>query len=126
MAGAEPSHLGGLFNEVPELVPSADLRHGDIEELPFDNAAFDADTAFNAVQYATDPATTLRKIRRVAKPGSSAAVVTWGTADQCEMRVVIGAIGALLPPPPPGAGGPFALAAPGALDNVFKVVVARA
>jgi len=32
------------------------------------------------------------------------------------MRLVLGAIGSLLPPPPPGAGGPFALAAPGALE----------
>jgi hypothetical protein len=32
------------------------------------------------------------------------------------MRAVLGAIGSLLPPPPPGAPGPFALAAPGALE----------
>ena len=50
-------------------------------------------------------------------------MVTWGTADQCEMRVLLGAIGSLLPPPPPGAGGPFALAAPGALRHSSKVPV---
>jgi hypothetical protein len=33
---------------------------------------------------------------------------------------VLGAIGSLLPPPPPGAGGPFALAAPGALEGLVE------
>ena len=101
-------------------VPSADLRLGDIEELPFDDAAFDAVTAFNSVQYATDPSGALREIRRVGKPSSLVAVVTWGTAEQCEMRVVLAAIGSLLPPSPPGAGGPFALAAPGALEALVE------
>jgi hypothetical protein len=36
------------------------------------------------------------------------------------MRDVLGAIGALLPPPPPGAGGPFALSQPGALEDLVE------
>ena len=36
------------------------------------------------------------------------------------MRAVLAAIGSLLPPPPPGAGGAFALAAPGALEALVK------
>ena len=36
------------------------------------------------------------------------------------MRAVLGAIGELLPPPPPGAGGPFALAARGALEGLVE------
>jgi hypothetical protein len=36
------------------------------------------------------------------------------------MRDVLGAIGALLPPPPPGAGGPFALSQPGALEGLVE------
>src|SRR5881394_2932355 len=38
-----------------ERVPAADVHHGDIEDLPFANDAFDAVTAFNSVQYAADP-----------------------------------------------------------------------
>src|SRR5205823_3252323 len=105
----------GLLVVARERVPAADVHHGDVEDLPFADDAFDAVTAFNSVQYAADPTAALREIKRVAKPGSGVTVVTWGTADQCEMRVLLGAIGSLLPPPPPGAGGPFALAAPGAL-----------
>src|SRR4051794_228310 len=37
-----------------ERLPDADLRLGDVEELPFPNAAFTAMTSFNAIQYATD------------------------------------------------------------------------
>ena len=36
------------------------------------------------------------------------------------MRLVLATIGSLLPPPPPGAGGPFALAAPGALETLVE------
>ena len=53
-------------------------------------------------------------------PGVRVAITTWGRPEQCEMRAVLGAIGALLPPPPPGAGGPFALAAPGALEALVE------
>ena len=47
-------------------------------------------------------------------------MVTWGTADQCEMCVLLGAIGSLLLPPPPGAGGPFGLAGPGILEALVE------
>src|SRR4051794_2476512 len=89
----------GFLAVVRERVPAADIQHADIEELPFADEAFDAVTAFNSVQYAADPPPALREIKRVAKPGAGVAVVTWGTAHQCEMRVLLGAIGALLPPP---------------------------
>ena len=110
----------GLLEVAKERLPDADLRQGDIEELPFDDDTFDAVTAFNAVQYASDPTQALREIKRVAKPGASVAIATWGPVEQCEMRLVLGAIGSLLPPPPPGAGGPFALAAPGALEALVE------
>jgi SAM-dependent methyltransferase len=110
----------GFLAVAHERVPAADLRHGDIEALPFAADTFDAVSAFNSVQYASDPTTALLEIRRVAKPGAAVAVATWGTADQCEMRVVLAAIGSLLPPPPPGSAGPFALAAPGALETLLE------
>src|SRR5436309_138580 len=45
----------GLLAVARERVPAGDLRHGDIEMLPFADASFDAVTAFNSVQYAADP-----------------------------------------------------------------------
>ena len=110
----------GLLAFARTRLPGADLRHGDLEDLPYDDGSFDAVTAFNSVQFASDPVAALREIKRVASPGSPVAVATWGRVEQCEMRFVLGAIGSLLPPPPPGAGGPFALAAPGALEALVE------
>lgn len=96
----------------------ADLRVGDLEELPFPDHAFTTVTSFNAVQYATDPTRALRELSRVAERGAPIAIVTWGDPSRSEMRDVLAAIGGLLPPPPPGAGGPFALSRPGALEEL--------
>jgi SAM-dependent methyltransferase len=96
------------------------LAHKRVEVLPYADDSFDAVTAFNSVQYATDPVRALREIKRVATPGAPVAVATWGDPERCEGRVLIAALGALLPPPPPGAGGPFALAAPGALEALVE------
>jgi SAM-dependent methyltransferase len=101
-----------------ERLPGADLREGDLEALPYPDDAFDAVTAFNAVQYAADPRAALGELRRVAAPGSPV-VVGWAEAERCETRVVLAALGRLLPPPPPGAGGPFALSAPGRLEALL-------
>jgi methyltransferase family protein len=37
-------------------IPDADLRTGEIQALPYDDASFDVVTAFNSIQYAADPA----------------------------------------------------------------------
>lgn len=121
--GVVPTGLdaaGGLLEVARERLPDADLRQGDLEDLPFEDDSFDGVTAFNSVQYAADPTNALREIKRVAKPGAPVAVVTWGTPEQCEMRAVLQAIGSLLPPPPAGSGGPFALSAAGALEALVE------
>jgi SAM-dependent methyltransferase len=108
----------GLAHVAMERLPDADIRVGDLEELPFSEAEFSAATSFNAVQFATDPSRALAELRRVCLPHSPVALVTWGAPERSEMRDVLQAIGSLLPPPPPGAGGPFALSAPGALESL--------
>ena len=96
-------------------MPTTDLREGELEVLPYPDDSFDTVTAFNAVQvqYAADPVAALRELRRVAVPGAPVAVVTWAQPERCQPRVVLAAIGALLPPPPASASGPFALSGPG-------------
>jgi SAM-dependent methyltransferase len=101
-------------------LPEADFRQGDLEALPYEDGSFDAVTAFNSVQYASDPVQGLRAIKRVATPGAPVAVATWGDPERCEAKALIAAVGGLLPPPPPGAGGPFALAPPGALEALVE------
>jgi SAM-dependent methyltransferase len=99
-------------------VPDAELRTGELEELPYTDGTFDAATAFNSVQYAADPARALAELGRVVRPGGEIAVATWGQPEDCEITAVLGEVGPLLPPPPPGAPheGPFALSPPGRLE----------
>lgn len=110
----------GLVRIARERLPQADIRLGEMEDLPFPDAMFTAVTSFNAVQYASDPRRALRELGRVTQPGATIAIVTWGDPKRSEMRDVLAAIGGLLPPPPPGAGGPFALSAPGALEELVR------
>jgi SAM-dependent methyltransferase len=118
VTGLDASHE--LLAIARERLPEADLRQGDLEELPFADGSFTAVTSFNAVQYATDPRRALRELGRVTEPGAPIAVVTWGDPARSEMRDVLVAIGGLMPPPPPGAGGPFALSRPGALEELVE------
>jgi SAM-dependent methyltransferase len=99
-------------------IPDAELRTGELEELPYADGAFDAATAFNSVQYAGDPGRALAELGRVVRRGGQIAVATWGQPEDCEITAVLGEVGPLLPPPPPGAlhEGPFALSAPGRLE----------
>jgi SAM-dependent methyltransferase len=116
--GARPSGL----DATPELAaiarrrtPGADVRAGEMESLPFAATAFDVATFFNAVQYATDSARALTEAKRVLRPRGRIAVAVWGRPQECQPAVYLSALGRLLPPPPPGAPGPFALSAEGAL-----------
>jgi SAM-dependent methyltransferase len=110
----------GLLEVARERVPDADLHEGDLEALPFADDRFDAVTAFNSVQFAAQPVAAVRELRRVARGGARVAILTWGAPERCETRVVIAALGELLPPPPPGAGGPFALSEPGKLEELAQ------
>jgi SAM-dependent methyltransferase len=105
-----------LLEVARRRLPGSEVAEGDLEALPFADAAFDAVTSFNAVQFAADPVAALREARRVTAPGGHVVVTTWGDPQECETRTVLAAVGALLPPARPNAQGPFALSAPGQLE----------
>jgi SAM-dependent methyltransferase len=111
----------GMLEIARQRLPDADIRHADLEDLPFADAEFDAAIAVNSAFYAANPLAALRELARVVRPGGRVVVTRWGRAEQCEYAAVIRAMGPLMPPPPPGApaGGPFALAEPGALVGVL-------
>ncbi len=96
--------------------PAADIRHGEMEELPVGTGTFDVTTGFNAFQYASDPVRALGEAKRVTRPEGHVVVAVWGAAEKCQLSPYIAALGKCLPPPPPNAAGPFALSAPGALE----------
>jgi SAM-dependent methyltransferase len=104
-----------LLEIARERTPDGNFVQGEMEQLPFDQHSFDVVTGFNSFQYAADPIHALSEARRVARSGASVAIVIWGRQEDCELAGYLVALGKHLPAPPPGAPGPFALSAPGAL-----------
>jgi len=124
--GAEVSALDASPNLLAiarQRLPSADIREGDLESLPFADASFDAVAAVNSVFYAADMAAAMRELVRVTRPGGRVVVTAWGPPEKCEfLTAVMPGLGPLMPPPPPGAPPPHpgALSEPGALAGVLK------
>jgi SAM-dependent methyltransferase len=99
----------GLLAIARERTSAADIRQGDLEELPFGDGGFDLVTGFNSFQYAGNPTVALREAARVAEPNGQIVIVTWGEPEGMPAVSVIAALKSLMPPPPPGTPGPFAL-----------------
>ena len=92
-----------------EMTPGGAFHVGDLEALPFADAAFDVVAGFNAFQYAANPAIALMEAGRVTRADGWIVVVVWGPPEGMPAASVVRAIAPLLPAPPPGAPGPFAL-----------------
>ncbi|HEX5221712.1 MAG TPA: class I SAM-dependent methyltransferase [Verrucomicrobiae bacterium] len=106
-----------------QRLPTADVREGDLEMLPFADASFDAVTAVNSIFYAEDMAAAMRELARVVRPGGRIIVTAWGPPERCQfLAAVMPALGPLMPPPPPGTLPPHpgALSQPGALAALLK------
>lgn len=119
--GADASGLDaatGLAELARERTPDADIRVGELEELPFADGTFDVVSGFNSFQYAADKVNGLAQAKRVMKDSGKLIVLVWGQPEDCEMAGYLNALGGLLPPPPPGAPGPWALSPPGALEEL--------
>ena len=102
-----------------ERVPQGDFRVGDLEALPYGKKAFDAIVAALSVQYAADPVVALRELKRICDSSGYFVISTWDLPEHCEQRVLFKAVRDTLPSPPAG-GGPFALSAAGALENLIE------
>ena len=99
-------------------VPNGEFLEGDLESLPFADGAFDAVVGFNSFQYAATPQTALAEAKRVVRQGAPVVIATWAVPERCEAAVYLAALKPLMPPAPEGAPGPFALSAPGALEEL--------
>jgi SAM-dependent methyltransferase len=98
-----------------ERLPGGDFRAGEMEALPYADRCFDLVTGFSSFQFAASPVNALREAGRVSRTGT-VVIAVFGKPEENESRTYIAAMGALLPPPPPGAPGPYALSADGALE----------
>lgn len=121
--GARVSGLdasGAMIEIARKRVPDGDFSVGEIEELPYADHIFHAVVGFNSFQYAGDPVAALREAKRVTSSGGQVVMAIWGRLQDCEHAVTLKAVGSLLPPPPPGAGGPFALSDPGKVEALME------
>lgn len=98
-----------------ERVPGGDFRVGEMEVLPYADQAFDVVTGFSSFQFAASPVAAVREASRVSRTGD-VVIAVFGKPEESQSTAYITALGALLPPLPPGAPGPFALSADGALE----------
>ena len=102
--------------------PDVHFLEGDMEELPFHNDSFDVVCGFNSFQYAGNIKNAFAEAKRVLKDNGKIQVMIWGNKEDCEVASCLKAIGSLLPPPPPGAGGPFALSENQLLERLLEAV----
>lgn len=117
VAGIDPA--SDLLDIAQERVPDADLRRGDMGNLPNKDDTFDAAIMINSLMFADDRVKAIREARRVLTPDGWLAVAVWGEPDACEFRHVMKSMVDVLPEPPAG-DGPFALSAPGVLEEVLE------
>lgn len=114
--GIDPA--SDLLRIAKERVPAADLRVGGMDELPYEDDAFDAVLHVNSLMYGADKVGALREARRVLADDGRLVVAVWGQEEECEFRHVMAALVGLLPEAPRGEG-PFALSPPGALEKLL-------
>jgi SAM-dependent methyltransferase len=98
--------------------PGADLRTGEIQKLPYGDASFDAVTAFNAIQYAADPAAAVQELARVCRPGGHVAIGVWGESGRCETEALFAGLRSLAPPP--GTPAPLAVSDAGVVESLLE------
>jgi SAM-dependent methyltransferase len=96
-------------------LPDADLRVGEMEDLPWRDDSFDLVTGFNSFFFADDMVAALREASRVAKPGAPVVIQVWGAHERCDLEAMKQAARVFLPPRPPGTPPDPDLSHPGTL-----------
>jgi SAM-dependent methyltransferase len=81
-----------------------DFHEGDVEQLPFPDATFDAVMSQFGHMFAPRPDVAIGEMLRVLKPGGTIAFSTW-PPELCVGRM-FALVGSYLPPPPPGVSPP--------------------
>jgi len=107
-----------MIKRACQQVPDGDFRVGDLEELPFEDNAFEVVVASDSVQYAENKIAAITEMARVCKPGGSVVVSIWDVPEKNEQRAIFAAMENELPEPP--KGGPFALSKHGLLEDMIR------
>jgi SAM-dependent methyltransferase len=116
--GGEPHGVDGseaLIAFARARLPHADLRVGEMEDLPWEDDSFDLVTGFNSFFFADDMVGALREAGRVARLGAPVVIQVWGAHERCDLEAMKQVVRPYLPPRPPDAPADPDLSAPGAL-----------
>ncbi len=97
-------------------LPNADLRIGEMEELPWADDSVDLVTGFNSFFFANDMVAALREAGRVAKRGAPVVIQVWGAHERCDLEAMKQVARPFLPPRPPDAPPDPDLSQSGALQ----------
>ncbi|MEL7058417.1 MAG: metalloregulator ArsR/SmtB family transcription factor [Acidobacteriota bacterium] len=102
VAAALAPHVGGVVavDESPEMLTAAaarlaarddvDLRRGELEALPIDDASLDAATLILTLHHAADPTAVLAEARRTLRPAGRLLVVDMQPHDREDYRRTMG------------------------------------
>jgi SAM-dependent methyltransferase len=107
-----------LLEVARRRLPDADLRVGEMEALPYDDATFDLVTGFNSFFFANDIVAALREAGRVAKPGAPVVIQVWGPHERNDLEEVKAIIRPYFPPRPADAPAEPDYSKPGVLEDI--------
>ncbi|HVP75919.1 MAG TPA: class I SAM-dependent methyltransferase [Gaiellaceae bacterium] len=119
--GGEPHGIDAsdaLIEFARGRLPDADLRVGEMEDLPWEHETFDLVTGFNSFFFADDMVAALREAGRVAKPGGPIVIQVWGAHERCDLEAMKQIARPFLPPRPPDAPPDPDLSQPGLLREL--------
>src|SRR5262249_15014977 len=89
--GGDPSGIDAseaLVALARRRLPGADIRVGEMEQLPYPDGTFDLVTGFNAFFFANDLVAALREAGRVARAGAPVVIQVWGAHERCDLEAM--------------------------------------
>lgn len=97
-------------------------QQGDAHHLPFSPSTFELVTCRFGVMFFADPASALREVHRVLKPGGRVCLLAWGPFAQPYWQSTMGVVTKHVGGPPiaPGGPDPFRFAQPGSLSTALR------
>lgn len=101
-----------------DRLPDADVRVGDMEALPWDDATFDLVTGFNSFFFANDFVAALREGGRVAKPSAPVVIQVWGPHARNDLEAMNAVARPFFPPRPADAPREPDYSQPGVLEDI--------
>lgn len=107
----------GLLEIAGRRAPSAEVVHGDMFDLPWEDDSFDVVVAFNGIWGGCDEA--IAEIARVCRPGGRVGITFWGDPGRLDLLGYFIAVGSSGPGVAEEIMSLNAIAAPGAAEAML-------